>query len=312
MSKSINNFFKRIMHSCNSSHIADYCKGKLKRILYYFFNFFNVSYDWLTPYCVRHRLPIKPGKLAVFTQTNNEGQLLLYWEEYYGKMVGYENLFILNNGGSDSSCSQLNQKTSVINMPFDIHDLHNCAQLQGYFQRFLLQKYSWVLKVDVDEFMACEDGLLEQVKDLPDGIYSPEMAIGVIHDNNSESPFDYNRSLFEQRKNFVEEHPSMKKPSLASVPATWAPGNHITYEKSKVLLGLWMVHLRDLDFDRLLERNKRIAVERVSADYDKTTVAASFFRGMDLESIIKATANELNNQLSKQRVILPGWITTKI
>lgn len=300
------------MESKGVSNLSNYYKAKLKRIIYYILRFLNISYDWLTPYCDQYRLPVKPGKLAVFTQTNNEGQLLLYWEEYYGKMVGYENLFILNNGGNDSSCSQLNQKTSVINMPFGIHDLHNCAQLQGYFQRFLLQKYSWVLKVDVDEFMACEDGLLEQVEDLPDGIYSPEMAIGVIHDKHFEAAFDYNRSLFEQRKNFVEEPPSMKKPSLASVPATWAPGNHITYEKSKVLLGLWMVHLRDLDFDRLLERNKRIAVERVSADYDKTTVAASFFRGMDLESIAKATENELKDQLSKRRLNLPDWLTTKI
>jgi hypothetical protein len=284
----------------------------MKRILYYILNFLNVSYDWLTPYSVRYSLPAKPGNLAVFTQTNNEGQLLLYWEEYYGKMVGYENLFVLNNGGSDDSCSLLNHKTTVVNMPDGIFDLHNCVLLQGYFQRFLLQKYNWVLKVDVDEFMVCQGGLLARLENLPQGIYSPERAIAVIHDSATEDAFDYNRPLFEQRLNFVDEYPIMKKPSLTCVPATWGPGNHDTYEKSKVLPGLWMVHLRYLDFERLLQRNKRISDTQVTTDYDKATTAASFFRGKDLEFIIKATTNELHTRLSEARVILPSWLAGKI
>lgn len=289
-----------------------YFKSVLKRIIDYSFSFFNISYDWITLNCARHRLPVKPGRLAIFTQTFNEGELLLYWEAYYGKMVGYENLFVLNNGGSDDSCSRLNPKTTVVNMPDGVVDLHNFTQIQGYFQRFLLLKYNWVLKVDVDEFMVCEGGLIERLDQLSPGIYAPEVAVAVVHDKDTEAAFDYERPVCQQRVNFVEELLIMKKPSLANVPATWGPGNHSTSEKFAALPGLWMIHLHSLDIDRLLNRNYRHTLMKSTSDSDSITKAFSVMKDRDSQFVYDYTVKELSALLAKERVIIPDWVAAKV
>jgi hypothetical protein len=284
-------------------------KKKIKlgiRLMYLLFNYHH-GYDRLTLDCKEHNLNVKPGNLGIFTQTFNEGELLLFWEKYYGKIVGYENLYVLNNGGNDDSCGRLNPKTTVVNMPGGLVDLHNLAQMNGYFQRFLLLKYNWVLKVDVDEFMVFEDDVIEKLNALSPGIYSPEMAVAVVHDKNKESPFDYSKPLFEQRGSFVEEWPVLKKPSLASTPATWTPGNHLVYENASELPGMWMIHLHYLDYARLFARNVRFALMKPTALSRQITKAFSEF-DEDTESI---TINELDARLSEKLITLPTWISSK-
>ena len=283
-------------------------KKILKHIFLFLLSLFKISYDHIAYKSNIYRLPKKPGKLAIFTQTNNEGELLLYWQEHYAKLVGYENLYVLNNGGTDNSCSLLNSKTSVVNMPEGLNDLNDAMQIQGYFQRFLLQKYEWVLKVDVDEFMVCNGGLLATLDNLTQGIYSPERAIAVIHDQEVEPCFDYNRPLLSQRKVFVEESPGMKKPSLASIAATWTPGNHATFEKNNVLPGMWMVHLRYLDFNRLFQKNCRFSSLKVTSATDETTVAFSCLRGKNYEFISLSTTEELQGMLLKNHITIPDWL----
>ena len=269
---------------------------------------FHLGYDWLTLDCAETSMAIKSGNLAIFTQTFNEGELLLYWEAYYEKFVGHENLFVLNNGGNDDSCQRLNRKTTVVNMPGGLVDLHNLAQMNGYFQRFLLLKYKWVLKVDVDEFMVCKGGLLEKLELLPDGIYSPERAVAVIHNKDKEAAFNYKKSLFNQRSNYIDEWPALKKPSLTSSPATWTIGNHHVKEKSSVLEGLWMVHLRYMDYERLLERNNRWTRMTPSSLSANSTRAFSEIK-VDTKDF---TANELDERLAEARVDLPEWVLSSI
>jgi len=287
-------------------------RQNIKQIVYRALNPFR-SFDWITLNCARHSAAfIKEGNLAVFTQTNNEGELLLYWEAYYGKLVGYENLFVINNGGNDDSCSRLNPKTLVVNIQNNTFDMYQAAQAQGYFQRFLLQHYKWVLKVDVDEFMVFEGDFLEKLDQLSSGIYIPERTVAVVHDKNTEAAFNYERSIFQQRAHFVEEQPSMKKPSLASEPATWTPGNHCVYEKFTVLPGLWMLHLRYFDFERLLAMLERRAILKVTATYDATTRGVSAYRGKDAPAIYNIAETQLSDMLIKERVVIPDWFATKI
>ena len=290
------------------SFVLNKLKKILKHVFWFLLSLFKISYDHITYKSNTYRLPKKPGKLAVFTQTNNEGKLLLYWQEHYAKLVGYENLYVLNNGGTDNSCSLLNSKTSVVNMPEGLNDLNDAMQIQGYFQRFLLQKYEWVLKVDVDEFMVCNGGLLAKLNNLPQGIYSPERAIAVIHDQEVEPCFDYKGPLLPQRQVFVEESPAMKKPSLTSVGATWDSGNHATFEKNNTLPGMWMVHLRYVDFNRLLQRNCRFSSLEVTSATDETTVAFSHLRGKNHEFISQSTAEELQVMLLKNHIMIPDWL----
>jgi hypothetical protein len=191
-------------------------------------------------------------------------------------------------------------------------DLHNFVQIQGYFQRFLLLKYNWVLKVDVDEFMACDGGLLEKLKHIAPGTYEPELAVAVVHDNSTEAAFNYDLSVFEQRANFVEDSLSMRKPSLSSTPSTWGPGNHSISEESQTLSGLWMIHLRSVDFDRLLQRNIRHTLMKSTKDSDSITIAFSSLKDKDLEYVNEFTIKELSGLLSKPRVRIQNWLSSQM
>ena len=115
------------------------------------------------------KLPEKPARVAVFTQAYNEGDMLLYWQQHYAQQVGFENLYVLDNTSTDGSCQRLDPRVSVIHMPKAPVEHDHFAQAQGYFQRFLLLKYDWVIKVDTDELLVSEEGLVKLLARTPPG-----------------------------------------------------------------------------------------------------------------------------------------------
>ena len=270
--------------------------------LYYHY----VGFDWLKVKVGKYSLKTKTEVIAVFTQTYNEGELLLYWEKYYGKIVGYKNLFIINNGGNDGSCKLLNPLTNVINMPGGAVDLDNLANLNGYLQRFLLLNYKWVLKADVDEFLLFKGGLLRKLKNLPDGIYSPEKAYAVVHDKY-EKDFDYNLQITSQRKCFVKEIELLKKPSLCSKPSSWDAGNHHTKEKTFTLNEMYMIHLRFVDFERLYKRNLRWSSMKPSLS-SKTLTKAFDLAKYTKKEIHELTNKEILSYQNREKINLPKWV----
>jgi hypothetical protein len=275
-------------------------------------NLINIGYDPLRLNCAREKLPEKPGRVAVFTQSFNEGNMLQYWEKYYASLVGYENLFVLNSGSTDDSCARLNPKTSVIHMPVTMLDTANFAQTQSYFARFLQQKYDWVVKTDVDEFLVCEGDFIDTLANTAPGVYAPEVALAIIHDYQNEARFSFDGKAMAQRKCYVHDHPIMKKPTITSDPVTWTHGNHMTIEKSGTIPGLWMVHLRWVCLDQLLNRNNRWAkLDQSAADLDICS-AVSDWKGLDTQAIYELTVKELDGMLDKAQVEVPHWLTAKL
>ena len=254
----------------------------------------------------------RPGHVAAFTQAFNEGDMLLYWESYYAGLVGHENLFVLNNGSTDDSCSRLNKKTTVVNMPGGVVDHNNFAQSQSYFQRFLLQKYCWVIKVDTDEFIACEGDLVETLSDMPIGVYGAGVPLAVIHASDDEAPFDFGRRVCTQRKNFVYEAALKTRPTIASVPVSWAIGNHAAHEGCILLPEFIAVHLRYVDFDMLWMRNERWKAMKQTSMDEALYGGISELKQMTLADTRDFTVKELSDRLSEERVKVPEWLMAKL
>ena len=273
---------------------------------------FDFGYDRISKDFNLNQNLITPRMLAVFTQTFNEGEMLLLWERYWAKEVGYENLFVINNGGTDGSCAKLNPATSVINLPQTEVSHFNWAIIHGYFQRLLLQRYRWVIKTDTDEIIACDGKLTDYLATQPAGIYRAEHGVHVVHDYNKEASFNYQESIIKQRSFFISETKEFLRPTITAIPASWGPGNHYTYERGGVLKGVWAFHLHGLDFNQVIRRHNRwLAMDFSESDYINISQLRKY-KSTKLNDIYNVTKQQFDGYFSQKRIDLPFGILTKL
>ena len=254
----------------------------------------------------------KPGKVAVFTHAYNEGAMLSFWERHFAALVGYENCFVIDNGGDDRSVSGLSHKTNKIRLPLSPIDHWEWCQFNGYFMRFLLRKYKWAIHVDTDEMLVCDGDFQERLLNTPDGIYSPEQAIAVVHDVNYEPPFNFSRPLLEQRNNFVCEIDGFKKPSIASIPVTWQPGFHRSYEPWRELSGIWLVHMREVDSVSVARRNVKFARRSQTARDAQIYAGVKCWQNKSDKQIYEEGVEYITDKFSEPRITLPEWFHSTI
>lgn len=259
-------------------------------------------------------VPVEPktAQLAVFTQTFNEGDMLLYWEAYYARMVGHENLYVLNNGSNDGSCERLHPKTNVINMPVAPVDHERFAQLQSHFQRFLLIRYEWVIKVDTDEFLVCEGDMADVLKTQAGGTYHPEHAVEVLHDWKTEPPFDFAEAVFAQRKHVIRGTKLLLRPIISSIPTTWSAGNHTNAEQSKPLPDSYVLHLKYFDMNYLYRKNdkwSRMAQTENEARVCKQITALS---ELSADRMAEFSGLEIDQRLAEPPLPIPAWVRAKL
>lgn len=258
------------------------------------------------------KLPEKPARVAVFTQAYNEGDMLLYWQQHYARQVGYENLYVLDNTSTDGSCERLDPRVSVIHMPKAPVEHDHFAQAQGYFQRFLLLKYDWVVKVDTDELLVSEEGLVKLLARTPPGTYLPETAVEVVHDTANEAAFDFNAPVGGQRQHFVRGTHLLLRPIVSSVPTTWTSGNHLCHEPSAPLPGLITAHLKYFDLDFLLSKNKKWSQMTQTLHESQTCAQISELTKMGLQELVDLSKQEIADRMADEAITLPTWFKTGV
>jgi hypothetical protein len=258
------------------------------------------------------KLPDKPARVAVFTQTYNEGEMLAFWERHYAALVGHENLFVLDNASDDGSVERLHPKTSIVHMPKAPVDHEHFAQIHGYFQRMLLLRYDWVIKVDTDELLATELPLPQLLAGTPSGTYKPETAVEVVHHTASEPRFDFAGAVGRQRSHFVQGTPLLIRPIISSVPTTWTSGNHLSHEMASALPGLITAHLKYFDLDFLLSKNTKWSAMTQTANEVKTCATISELQKLGLAELYDLSVKEISDRLADPPLDLPPWFTQRI
>jgi hypothetical protein len=200
--------------------------------------------------------PVKGGRLAAFTIAFNEALVIPIWARYYAKIVGPENLFILDHSSTVDYTTMVPEGVTVIRLPRDAFDNYLIARTVAMYQRFLLESYDSVLYTDSDEFV-CADPELSADRPLKDVLLELDEPIGITtgfnlwHDLDREKGYDPALPVLDQRRMLVREK-SMDKPLISRVPLSWVPGFHSATEGGSHVRGLYMIHLRMFDLDHAL------------------------------------------------------------
>jgi hypothetical protein len=205
------------------------------------------------PYPRQHRL-------AAFTTVYNEGVMLRVWIDFYSRYIPKQHLYVIDHGGDAEFVDPYRHEVNVISIPGGELDHHNIASYCGYFQRFLLSKYEWVMHAHADEMLYFDGGpagFTDYLAGLPPrSILKPAHAYDLLHDFRVEPPIDLSRPYTLQR-NCLLPAPMYHKPLVASAPITWTTGCHDCVEPSVLDPRLWLVHLRDVDLGHSVARETR-------------------------------------------------------
>lgn len=219
-----------------------------------------VDYAKAMPLCPDY---VKPGLLAAFTHAYDDNEMLRFWEWHHAKLVGHQNLYVIDHGSPVSPRAVLNPQTNVVSLPRGDTDHANMARFCGCFQRFLLTQYRFVLHTDADELLVHEQGeaaLLAKLSDGGlDGIVRPGQAFDLVHVVRGEGPLSLGEPISAQRSVMLPSGGLYRKPVLASIPASWLEGFHLVYEEHSVREepGLWLMHLQSADARLLLAKNRK-------------------------------------------------------
>lgn len=237
--------------------------------------------------------PEKIERIAALTICYNEDLIIRKWAEYYGRVFGYENLFIIDDG-SDTPVSTVlaGLPVNITRIPRTTFDSWRLVRTLAYMQRVLLETYDLVLTADSDEFMTCNSH--DPALDLKTYLMSqdPENYINVapvgfdmVHDRAKEPPLDLSRPIAAQR-NYVRRSQGFDKPVLSTVPTSFYPGLHQSYFPKRVDTNITLLHFRVFDYDFAINKLMRYNNTQWSENDLKTGLA--FHQRWKVEELDKA------------------------
>lgn len=193
-------------------------------------------------------------RVAAITMCHNEGWMLQLWTRHYGRLLGLENLFVIDHGSTDGSAQTCGG--NVIRLPREKFDDNQRAATISLQQQSLLTCYDAVIYTDTDEFLihdpqdhASFPAFLATV----DAPVSAGIGIELAHLPSIEPELDTTRSILEQRSYGVFKA-SGSKPILVTEPTEWAGGFHMVRSEPKFRPDLFLIHLKNVDLTRGLRR----------------------------------------------------------
>ncbi|MCG4259333.1 glycosyltransferase family 2 protein [Acetobacter senegalensis] len=192
---------------------------------------------------------------AAVTMVYNEDKFLPIWIDYYGKNLGFENLYIIDHGSNDGSTARI--PGNVIKIPRDNFD---DVQRVGFINKFhasLLTYFDCVLYTDCDEFLVPRptryNSLVTYLREQHHGNVVRAVGVDVMPNAMLLPPVNFASNILPQRPyGFIT--PWESKPLVTKVPTEWSPGFHNCNQPSILDEDLWLFHLKHCDLQRSLTR----------------------------------------------------------
>ena len=94
-------------------------------------------------------------KIAAATMVFNERIFLPIWLDHYGAQLGYENLFIIDDGSTDGSTSD-KRIVNLVKKNRNLLDENDRVNLVSSFHEKLLDYYDIVIYTDSDEIIVVD------------------------------------------------------------------------------------------------------------------------------------------------------------
>lgn len=197
-------------------------------------------------------------RICAFTMAYNEEFFLPIWYEYYGRLLGYENLYLLDHGSDDGSSAFFDNDRRVL-LPRGALDEFQRAATVSDFQHRLLSKYDVVIFTDCDEILIprLEFGDLREFITNSTGPAIRAVGLDLMHFTDVEKELDFRLPILKQR-GWVRANPRYSKTLISRVPLRWAPGFHKSDIKAKLNTDIFLLHLKRMDANVLLQTQRRL------------------------------------------------------
>lgn len=208
---------------------------------------------------------IMKRRYAAVTMARDEGLHLRMWHRYYAAQFGAENLYVIDHNSSTLRPRDVvGDDCNVLRLPFDNPIQDRDGDLRKFDEaRFefisaqveaLLKYYDCVIFNDADEVMFVDgpQGLRDYLDGLPDIGVRCGVGVEVIHHVQTEAAYDFDVSLFAQRRLF-RYHLNFCKPWILSKPVQIT--GHGALSPFHIDPNLLLIHLRLLDHDVSLTRH---------------------------------------------------------
>lgn len=206
-------------------------------------------------------------RVAAVTMVRDEQVMLPRWIAHYGREVGVENLFVIDDHSTDGSTDAL--PCSVIRIPSwgDKHFENTRMRLVSNIAAGLLEAYDAVLFADADEFLVADpqrhESLVGLLAERPRSDVLGAQGLNVIHDASREPTLDPAQPVLGQRR-WAKFVPLMCKPALKRISAPWVAGSHGLTVPWEIEPDLYLFHLKFAEREHL----------RVTGDHRKALVDA--------------------------------------
>lgn len=227
---------------------------------------------------------------AAVTMVRDDPFFLRIWLDYYGRIFGRENCYIVNHGRGEV-VSEMAEGCNIIGIPGNPHKnfeikrwrlLNNLVMgLKGY--------YSHVIVGDVDELVVVDPktgkSLLKWLSHVPTGQVLTPLGLEVLHRLSLEAEPIKDKVLGPRRH--VRIVPRYSKPCVVSCGTLISRGGHFSqYDKLHTPDDLYLLHLKYCDFTNYVETlNARNAtITAIGVGSNQTTISREWFpeaRGED-------------------------------
>ncbi len=198
-------------------------------------------------------------KTAVVTMQYNEAFYVSRWIDYYARLVGGENLYVVDHD-SDEAVRAALKGVSVVRYPRSALDDQERARFVSKFVNALLELYETVIYTDCDEFISHDPRRFASFSDWLDSSdfdYSTCIGFNVMTILEEENAVLLDGPVLEQRRHVRFVSP-MCKTLVVRKPIRWGGGFHHANQQPR-FHGAYLFHLKYAD---VAERLRRQAVTR--------------------------------------------------
>ncbi|MGZ3146304.1 RICIN domain-containing protein [Lentzea chajnantorensis] len=203
---------------------------------------------------------------AVVTLVRDEPDFFPIWLDYYSRFFAPQDIHVLEHQPAPGLPPDDRFTRIPIHHDEFSSDWHRDIVQQH--QHDLVDRYDVVLSTDVDEIVTPDPryGDLSRYIDQFDQDFVNCTGWEVLHQHDSEAPFDAGRGVLEQRSTWFS-NPLYSKPLLARIPMTWLGGFHERADQAtNPDPNLYLIHLHRMDYQLCLRRHQLRTTHRTAQD----------------------------------------------
>ena len=200
-------------------------------------------------------------KIAAITMARNDDFFLSRWIEYYGKNLGYENLYIYLDG-DDQNIPENAGTAHITKLPHtdmsrSTGDKYRIGKMSDLANQ-LLKTYDIVIGCDCDEFLMVEPNmnqtLSEYLSNKNINTTLSGLGLDVGQHMEYESALDTSKSFLSQRE-YALLSTRYTKPVVINKPVQWGSGFHsIRGHNFHIDPNLYLLHFGAVDMDMLISK----------------------------------------------------------